>query len=69
MVTSQCKTGSVSNSYQAGKFLIEKGAVLATDMTRETILAKLNYLLNKNFSVEKIKLLMMINLKGELTEQ
>jgi len=69
VVTSQCKTGSVSNSYLAGKFLIEKGAVLATDMTRETILAKLNYLLNKNFSVEKIKLLMMINLKGELTEQ
>ena len=44
------------------------GAICAYDMTQETILAKLSYLLGKDLPINKIKLLMKTNFKGELTE-
>jgi hypothetical protein len=33
------------------------GAVLATDMTKEAVMAKISYLLAKNLPIHKIKLL------------
>ena len=37
-------------------------------MTLECIFAKLSYLLGKGYSVPKIKQMMMISLRGELTD-
>ena len=69
IVMTQCATGTVSDIYETGKVLISMGAILASDMTRETVLAKVSYLLGKNLSVDKVKLLMALNMKGELTEK
>lgn len=38
-------------------------------MTKESTIAKLSYLIGKNYSIDKIKILMMTNLRGELTEK
>ena len=69
IVMTQCARGTVSDIYETGKVLISMGAILASDMTRETVLAKVSYLLGKNLSVDKVKLLMALNMKGELTEK
>ena len=69
IVMTQCREGMVSDTYEAGKNLISKGAILASDMTREACLAKTSYLLGKNIPIDKIKILMALNLKGELTEK
>ena len=68
VVMSQCRHGLVTEEYEAGKKLISMGAVLGADMTKEAILAKLSYLLAKKLPLHKLKVLMNINLKGELTE-
>ncbi len=65
---SQCRLGSVVDLYETGKELTSIGAILAFDMTKETIIAKLGYLLGKELPINKIKLLMKTNMKGELTE-
>ncbi len=69
VVKSQCNLGAVTDIYETGKYLVQRGAVLATDMTKEAVLAKLSYLLEKKLPPYKIRLLMTINLKGELTEK
>ena len=48
--------------------MIDIGAVLAFDMTLECVLAKLAYLVGKDYSTEKIKRMMMQDLRGELTD-
>jgi len=45
------------------------GAILSFDMSKESTVSKLSYLLGKNYSVDKIKILMMTNLRGELSEK
>jgi L-asparaginase/Glu-tRNA(Gln) amidotransferase subunit D len=45
------------------------GAILSFDMTKESTISKLSYLIGKNYSSKKIKILMMSNLRGELTEK
>jgi hypothetical protein len=55
--------------YETGRILIEMGAVLAYDMTLECCFAKLSYLMGKKYSNQKIKQMMMQNLKGELTDK
>lgn len=69
VVMSQCNLGSVTDVYETGKVLIAKGAILASDMSKEAVLAKVSYLLGKGLPLDKVKLLMMINMKGELTEK
>ena len=54
--------------YETGRALINLGAILAYDMTVECIYAKLSYLLGKKYSISKVKMMMMKNLKGELTD-
>jgi L-asparaginase/Glu-tRNA(Gln) amidotransferase subunit D len=49
----------VNDLYETGKALVEMGAVLAFDMTTESVLAKLSYLMGKQYSNEKIKMMMM----------
>ena len=61
----QCREGGVNDLYET---LVEIGAVLAYDMTLECVLSKLAYLLGKGYSDEKVKKLMMSDLRGELTD-
>ena len=68
VIMTQCQEGGVNDLYETGRALVEIGAVLAYDMTFECILAKLSYLLGKNYSSSKIKQMMMQSLKGELTD-
>ena len=68
MVMTQCHRGEVNDIYETGRTLVEMGAVLGYDMTYECIIAKLSYLLGKGYSNDKIKKMMMISLRGELTD-
>ena len=68
MISSQCKNGTVSSTYQGGNALKEMGAILAEDMTYEAIIAKLSYLLGKGYDKDTIKSLMKTSIRGELTE-
>lgn len=54
----QCHQGGVNDLYETGRVLVEMGAVLAYDMTLECIYAKLSYLLGKNYSTAKVKIMM-----------
>ncbi len=65
---SQCIKGTVNMSgYATGNALSEAGVVSGHDMTLEAALTKLHYLLSQKHSVEKIRLLMEQNLRGELS--
>ncbi|KIJ26442.1 hypothetical protein M422DRAFT_192238 [Sphaerobolus stellatus SS14] len=65
---SQCAKGTVSDSYQTGRALIETGVVPGGDMTPECALTKLAYLLSKpELTPEKVRQLMQAPLRGELT--
>jgi len=65
---SQCREGGVNDLYETGRALVELGAVLALDMTTESVIAKLSYLFGKKYSISKIKKMIMQNLRGELTD-
>ncbi|KAK7054637.1 hypothetical protein VNI00_003100 [Paramarasmius palmivorus] len=65
---SQCARGSVSDAYETGRTLQQAGVVPGGDMTPECALAKLSYLLSKpELSVEEVRKLMGVPLRGELT--
>lgn len=68
MIMTQCHQGGVNDLYETGRVMVEMGAVLAYDMTLECIYAKLSYLLGKNYSIAKVKIMMQTSLKGELTD-
>jgi hypothetical protein len=68
VIMTQCFQGEVNDIYACGRELVEKGAVLAYDMTLECIFAKLSYLIGKKYSTQKIKAMMMQSLRGELTD-
>ncbi|KAK2184168.1 hypothetical protein NP493_277g00013 [Ridgeia piscesae] len=60
----QCSRGMVSTSYESGK----SGVIPGSDMTVEAALMKLAYILSKNeWSLEKKRKLVSINMRGELT--
>ncbi|KAJ3327177.1 hypothetical protein HDU93_002095 [Gonapodya sp. JEL0774] len=65
--------GTVTDIYATGKALTSAGVVPGADMTPECALAKLSYLLSKsveeggNLTVEDIRHLIRIPLRGELT--
>ncbi|KAJ9057524.1 hypothetical protein DSO57_1021849 [Entomophthora muscae] len=63
----QCRKGTVSDSYACSKGLFDANVVPGIDMTPECALTKLSYLLAKGFSAEEVRLLMKQNLRGELT--
>ena len=71
VVTTQCHTGSVIlGHYATGMALKEAGVVSASDMTLEATTTKLAYLLGRgDLSLEEIRDLMQVDLRGELTPE
>lgn len=63
----QCVTGRVTDDYAAGRALREAGVVGGVDMTPEAALTKLAYLLSQGLSVDEVRHLMAVDLRGELT--
>lgn len=64
----QCIAGTVNMGiYATGKALLEAGVVNGYDSTTESCLAKLFYLMGKTADNNKVKSMMEINLKGEIT--
>lgn len=66
----QCDGGSVElGRYETSAYLKDAGVVSGHDMTFEAAVTKLMYLLAQGYPVEKVKQLLEISLKGELTEK
>lgn len=67
VVCTQCPQGSVKlGAYEAGSDLVRAGAVSGYNMTTESAVAKLTYLLSQDLSTEQIRELMETDLRGEL---
>jgi L-asparaginase len=65
---SQCLKGSVNmEGYATGNALREAGVISGLDMTTETVVAKLYYLLSQELPTKVIRELLGTNLRGELT--
>ena len=66
--TSQCLSGAVSQGlYETSSKLESLGVIGAKDMTKETALAKLMFLLGQRMSNKEVKKQLQISLRGELT--
>ena len=64
---SQCLKGKVNmEGYATGYALREAGVVSGLDMTTETVIAKLYYLLSQELSSKVVRELLETNLRGEL---
>lgn len=65
---SQCLKGSVNmDGYATGHALSEAGVISGLDMTTETVIAKLYYLLSQDLPTKVIKELLSVDLRGELS--
>lgn len=65
----QCLAGNVNmNIYANGKHLEERGVINGSDLTTESALAKLFYLMGKSSDNEWVRSMMGHNLKGEISE-
>lgn len=65
----QCMTGAVEQGkYETSVKLQEMGIVSGSDITTESALAKMMYLIGEGFSDEKLKELLGKPLRGEMTE-
>lgn len=65
---SQCSAGSVSmGQYETSTLLKEIGVITGKDMTTETAVAKLMYLLGQNVSAEVFKTIFETPLRGEMS--
>jgi len=69
MNLTQCLTGKVNmGGYATGCALADAGVISGFDMTPETALAKLHYLLSQGLSYEEVKVQMQEVLRGEMTK-
>lgn len=65
---SQCKGGSVQlGKYETSRELQQMGVISGYDMTFETTITKLMYLMGKQLPLSEVKRLMEISIAGELT--
>jgi glutamyl-tRNA(Gln) amidotransferase subunit D len=70
VMTSQCLWGSVNmNVYSNGRDLLRAGVVPAGDTLPETAYVKLCCLLGRDHPVEEVRMLMAMDLAGELSER
>ena len=70
VMTSQCINGRVNmNVYSPQRELQQIGVIGGEDMTAETALVKLAWLISNHKDKEEIKQLMQTNLRGEITER
>ncbi len=66
----QCDGGSVElGRYETSAYLKDAGVVSGHDMTFEAAVTKLMYLLAQGHATEKVKQLLEVSLKGELSEK
>ncbi len=67
VVTSQCLYESSDFSlYEAGKKILDKGALPAFDMTSESCVTKLSWILGQSENLEEIAMLFRKNISGEI---
>jgi L-asparaginase len=65
---SQCLKGTVNlEGYATGSALARAGVISGFDMTTEAALTKLFYLFSQGLPVDKVKRLLQVSLRGELT--
>jgi L-asparaginase len=65
---SQCKGGSVQlGVYETSRKLQQMGIVSGYDLTFETAVTKLMYLMGQSISIKEVKRLMEVSIAGELT--
>ncbi|KAL7502827.1 hypothetical protein ACHAXN_000726 [Cyclotella atomus] len=70
VATTQCQTGSViMGHYATGQKLLGAGVVSASDMTIEATTTKLAYLLGQDLSIDEVRELMSVDLRGEMTPE
>ncbi len=68
LITSQAKKGRVNlKLYQCGKEAMRAGALSAYDMTFESAITKLHYLLSIGLNGDELRVFLSKNLSGELT--
>lgn len=67
VIVSQCRKGFVRSSYSSSVELKKLGAILAEDMTIETVIAKVSYILGKGYKGEDIQEKMLSNLRGDIS--
>jgi len=66
IVVTQCRKGTVASEYEAGNLLVQKGAILAADMSIEAAAGKLSYLLGKKYPYDQIHKLIQTDMWGEI---
>lgn len=64
----QCSTGSVKMKlYETGRQLLQSGIVSGRDITVESALTKMMYLLGKGYPLEDVRRMMKQNIAGEIS--
>jgi len=65
---SQCLYGStIANKYDSSRIFNNSGVICGKDLTTEAAVTKLMFLLGKNYSDNKVKRYMQLNLRGEIS--
>jgi len=70
VMTTQCLEGRVNlNVYDTGRDLLSAGVIPGEDMLPETALVKLMWALGRTDDPEKVREIMITDLRGEISER
>lgn len=67
VIVSQCRTGFVRSTYASSVELVRLGVTLCEDMTVESVIAKLSYVMGKGYKGTDVKKMLMTDLRGEIS--